>query len=154
MARQVVRELKQHDLDLPTRVKSKGAYGTLVWKRPGTLHRRAHPGESGLSGTYANGRWEYRGEQRSRHLRQSAGPPAPSGSMAGVATFASSSLCELGGVHTDPGTVAPELEAGWRSGCGPRRHHPVARDRLVWALWTQDGLNPCDSKGKVWPQRG
>ena len=34
VARQVVRELKQHSLDLPTRIVSKGIYGTLVWKRP------------------------------------------------------------------------------------------------------------------------
>ena len=50
VARQVVRELKRHGLDLPTRVVSKDAYGTLIWKRPSTLCRRAHPGESGLCG--------------------------------------------------------------------------------------------------------
>jgi DNA invertase Pin-like site-specific DNA recombinase len=50
VARQVVRELKQHGLDLPTRIVSKGIYGTLVWKRPSALCCRAHSGESRLCG--------------------------------------------------------------------------------------------------------
>jgi DNA invertase Pin-like site-specific DNA recombinase len=50
VARQVVRELKQHGLDLPTRIVSKGIYGTLVWKRPSALCCRTHSGESRLCG--------------------------------------------------------------------------------------------------------
>ena len=33
-ARQVVRDLKQYGLDLPTHVVGKEGYGTLIWKRP------------------------------------------------------------------------------------------------------------------------
>ena len=65
VARQVVRELKQHGLDLPTRVVSKDAYGTLIWKRP-TLSAVVRILENpAYAGAYAYGRWEYRGEQRS-----------------------------------------------------------------------------------------
>jgi len=73
VARQVVRELKQHGLDLPTRVVSKGAYGILVWKRP-TLSAVVRILENP-----AYGRWEYRGDSRSpktgkarAHLRTQA----------------------------------------------------------------------------------
>jgi DNA invertase Pin-like site-specific DNA recombinase len=65
VARQVVRELKRSGLDLPTRVVSKGAYGTLVWKRP-TLSAVVRILENpAYAGAYAYGRWEYQSEQRS-----------------------------------------------------------------------------------------
>lgn len=65
VARQVVRELKQHDLDLPTRVVSKGAYGILLWKKP-TLSAVVRILENpAYAGAYTCGRWEYRGEARS-----------------------------------------------------------------------------------------
>jgi DNA invertase Pin-like site-specific DNA recombinase len=58
VARQVVRELRQHGLDLPTRVVSKGAYGTLVWKRP-TLSAVVRILENpAYAGAYTYGRWE------------------------------------------------------------------------------------------------
>src|SRR6266571_1925542 len=67
--------------------------------------------------------------------------------MASVTPGASSSLCELGGVHADPGTIAPELAARRQSGRGPPGRRAVARDRLVWALWTQDGgAASCDQR--------
>src|SRR5712691_2718000 len=65
VARQVVRELKQHGLDLPTRVVSKGAYGILVWKKP-TLSAVVRILENpAYAGAYAYGRWEYRADARS-----------------------------------------------------------------------------------------
>lgn len=79
VARQVVRELKHHSLDLPTRVVSKGTYGILVWKRP-TLSAVVRILENpAYAGAYAYGRWEYRSEERSpktgkarAHLRPQA----------------------------------------------------------------------------------
>ncbi len=65
VARQVVRELKQHGLDLPTRVVSKGAYGILVWKKPALSAVVRILENAAYAGAYAYGRWEYRGEQRS-----------------------------------------------------------------------------------------
>jgi len=65
VARQVVRELKQHGLDLPTRVVGKDGYGTLIWKRPtlsAVVRILEHPA---YAGAYAYGRWEYRSEARS-----------------------------------------------------------------------------------------
>jgi hypothetical protein len=65
VARQVVREFKQQGLDLPTWLVSKGAYGTLVWKRPtlsAVVRILEHPA---YAGAYAYGRMEYHGEQRS-----------------------------------------------------------------------------------------
>jgi hypothetical protein len=60
-----VRELKQYGLDLPTRVVSKDAYGTLRWKRP-TLSAVVRILENpAYAGACAYGRWEYRSEQRS-----------------------------------------------------------------------------------------
>jgi len=65
IARQVVRELKQHGLDLPTRVMSKDTYGTLAWKRP-TLSSVVRILENpAYAGAYAYGRWEYRADARS-----------------------------------------------------------------------------------------
>jgi DNA invertase Pin-like site-specific DNA recombinase len=65
VARQVVRELKHHGLDLPTRVVSKGSYGTLIWKRP-TLSAVVRILENpAYAGAYVYGRWEYRAEVRS-----------------------------------------------------------------------------------------
>jgi DNA invertase Pin-like site-specific DNA recombinase len=65
VARQVVRELKQHGLDLPTRVVGKDGYGTLIWKRP-TLSAVVRILENpAYAGAYAYGRWEYRSEARS-----------------------------------------------------------------------------------------
>jgi DNA invertase Pin-like site-specific DNA recombinase len=65
VARQVVRELKHHGLDLPTRVVSKGTYGTLVWKRP-TLSAVVRILENpAYAGAYVYGRWEYRADARS-----------------------------------------------------------------------------------------
>ncbi len=65
VARQVVRELKHYGLDLPTRVVSKDAYGTLVWKRP-TLSAVVRILENpAYAGAYVYGRWEYRADARS-----------------------------------------------------------------------------------------
>ncbi len=65
VARQVVRELKQYGLDLPTRVGSKDAYGTLIWKRP-TLSAVVRILENpAYAGAYTYGRWEYRTDARS-----------------------------------------------------------------------------------------
>lgn len=65
VARQVVRELKQHGLDLPTRIVSKDSYGTLVWKRP-TLSAVVRILENpAYAGAYVYGRCEYRAEARS-----------------------------------------------------------------------------------------
>jgi DNA invertase Pin-like site-specific DNA recombinase len=65
IARQVVRELKQHGLDLPSRIVNNGSYGTLVWKRPtlsAVVRILEHPA---YAGAYTYGRWEYRAEARS-----------------------------------------------------------------------------------------
>ena len=65
VARQVVRDLKQHHLDLPTRVVGKDEYGTLIWKKPtlsAVVRILEHPA---YAGAYAYGRWEYRSEVRS-----------------------------------------------------------------------------------------
>jgi DNA invertase Pin-like site-specific DNA recombinase len=65
VARQVMRELKRNGLDLPTRVVSKGTYGTLIWKRP-TLSAVVRILENpAYAGAYTYGRWEYRGDARS-----------------------------------------------------------------------------------------
>lgn len=65
IARQVVRELAQHGLDLPSRIVNNGSYGTLVWKRPtlsAVVRILEHPA---YAGAYTYGRWEYRAEARS-----------------------------------------------------------------------------------------
>jgi DNA invertase Pin-like site-specific DNA recombinase len=65
VARQVVRDLKQQGLDLPTWAVSKGAYVPLLWKRP-TLSAVVRILENpAYAGAYAYGRMEYQGEQRS-----------------------------------------------------------------------------------------
>jgi DNA invertase Pin-like site-specific DNA recombinase len=65
VARQIVRELKHHGLDLPTRVVSKDAYGILVWKRPALSAVVRILENPAYAGAYAYGRCEYRSEQRS-----------------------------------------------------------------------------------------
>jgi DNA invertase Pin-like site-specific DNA recombinase len=65
VVRAVVRELKQHGLELPTRVTAKEVYGSLMWKAPTLsaviriLHNPAY------AGAYVYGRWEYSSERRS-----------------------------------------------------------------------------------------
>ena len=65
VVRAVVRELKQHGLELPTRVTTKEDYGSLMWKAPTLsaviriLHNPAY------AGAYVYGRWEYCSERRS-----------------------------------------------------------------------------------------
>ena len=77
VARQVVRELKQHSLDLPTRVVSKDAYGTLIWKRP-TLSAVVRILENpAYAGAYAYGRWEYRTDARSPKTGKAGARSAP-----------------------------------------------------------------------------
>src|SRR5439155_5351730 len=71
--------------------------------------------------------------------RQSASTPAPASPVAGLAPGASSGLCQLGGVHADPAPVAPELAARRQPRRSPTGQRALARDGLVWALWTQDG---------------
>jgi hypothetical protein len=65
VARNVVRELKQQGLDLPTRTTTRDGYGALIWKTPSLsavvriLHNPAY------AGVYVFGRWEYSGDRRS-----------------------------------------------------------------------------------------
>jgi DNA invertase Pin-like site-specific DNA recombinase len=65
VVRAVVRELKEHGLELPTRVTAQEGYGSLVWKAPTLsaviriLHNPAY------AGAYVYGRWEYVNERRS-----------------------------------------------------------------------------------------
>jgi DNA invertase Pin-like site-specific DNA recombinase len=65
IVRAVVRDLKEHGLELPTRVTAKEGYGSLIWKSPTLsaviriLHNPAY------AGAYVYGRWEYCSERRS-----------------------------------------------------------------------------------------
>jgi DNA invertase Pin-like site-specific DNA recombinase len=65
IVRAVVRDLKEHGLELPTRVTAKEGYGSLIWKAPTLsaviriLHNPAY------AGAYVYGRWEYCSERRS-----------------------------------------------------------------------------------------
>jgi DNA invertase Pin-like site-specific DNA recombinase len=65
VVRAVVWELKEQDLELPTRVTAREGYGLLVWRAPTLsaviriLHNPAY------AGAYVYGRWEYRSERRS-----------------------------------------------------------------------------------------
>jgi DNA invertase Pin-like site-specific DNA recombinase len=131
VARQVMRELKRNGLDLPTRVVSKGTYGTLIWKRPSTLCRRAHSGESSLCRSIYL--WSV-GLSRRFALtqdRQSAGPSPSASSVAGADPGASSRLCQLGGVHADE---RQQLRQNWlRDGSrGVARQGPALLQGIVW----------------------
>ena len=65
IVRAVVRDLKEHGLEPPTRVTAKEGYGSLIWKAPTLsaviriLHNPAY------AGAYVYGRWEYCSERRS-----------------------------------------------------------------------------------------
>jgi DNA invertase Pin-like site-specific DNA recombinase len=65
VARIVVRDLRQHGLDLPTRDVSREGHGSLLWKAATLsavvriLHNPAY------AGAYAFGRWDYSGSRRS-----------------------------------------------------------------------------------------
>ncbi len=65
VVRQVVRDLNEQGLELPSRVTFKEGYGSLVWKPPTLsaviriLHNPAY------TGAYVYGRWEYSSERRS-----------------------------------------------------------------------------------------
>jgi hypothetical protein len=65
IVRAVVRELKEQGLELPTRVTSTEAYGSLIWKPPtlSSVIRILH--NPAYAGAYVYGRWEYLSEQRS-----------------------------------------------------------------------------------------
>ena len=76
VARQVVRELKQQGLDLPTRAVSKGAYGTLAVEATDLERRRAYPGESRLCGGVCLWTVGVSGRAALAQDRQSAGPRA------------------------------------------------------------------------------
>ncbi len=65
VVRAVVRDMKEHGLELPTRVTAKEGYGALLWKAAALsaviriLHNPAY------AGSYVYGRWEYLSERRS-----------------------------------------------------------------------------------------
>lgn len=65
IVRQVVRDLNEQGLELPTRVTFQEGYGSLIWKPPTLsaviriLHNPAY------AGAYVYGRWEYSSERRS-----------------------------------------------------------------------------------------
>jgi len=65
IVRAVVRDLKEHGLELPTRVTAKEGYGSLIWKAPtlSALIRILH--NPAYAGAYVYGRWEYCSERRS-----------------------------------------------------------------------------------------
>lgn len=65
VARIVVRDLRQQELDLPTRLVSKEGYGSLSWKTPtlATIVRILH--NPAYAGAYVFGRWNYSGPRRS-----------------------------------------------------------------------------------------
>lgn len=65
VARAVVRDLKEQQLDLPAYAVTKENYGALVWKTPtlsAVVRILANPA---YTGAYVYGRWEYLSEQRS-----------------------------------------------------------------------------------------
>jgi DNA invertase Pin-like site-specific DNA recombinase len=65
VARAVVRDLHEQQLQLPAYVVAKENYGALVWKTPtlsAVVRMLANPA---YAGAYVYGRWEYLGEQRS-----------------------------------------------------------------------------------------
>jgi hypothetical protein len=65
VVRAVVRELKEQELELPTRVTAKEGYGSLVWKAPtlSAVIRMLH--NPAYAGAYVYGRSEYSSERRS-----------------------------------------------------------------------------------------
>jgi DNA invertase Pin-like site-specific DNA recombinase len=65
VVRAVVRDLKRQGLELPTRVRAKEAYGSLIWKEPtlSTVVRILH--NPAYAGAYVYGRSEYFSERRS-----------------------------------------------------------------------------------------
>jgi DNA invertase Pin-like site-specific DNA recombinase len=65
VARRVVRELKEHGLDLPVRVTAKEGYGSLVWKTPTLSAIIRILRNPAYAGAYVFGRWNYSGERRS-----------------------------------------------------------------------------------------
>lgn len=72
VARAVVRDLKEQQLDLPSYTVTAENYGALVWKTPtlsAVVRILANPA---YAGAYVYGRWEYRSEQRSHHTGRAA----------------------------------------------------------------------------------
>src|SRR6266700_3584880 len=65
IARSVVRDLRQHGLDLPVRVTTRAGYGSLTWKKPSLSAVIRILRNPAYAGVYVFGRWEYSGNRRS-----------------------------------------------------------------------------------------